>query len=616
MALTLAELNEKLIEQNTQQTEVLVDIKSNIGQLNSRMGMFAERFKSDRLREAEAEREANKNKRKDETDTTPYGKGKSTSEKKPLLDFLPEGGVFGLGAALARALPGFLIGRAIPAFLAKAFADEIADYIESATGSKTLGDAIYRGLNLGALGLLFGKKLGAIGFIAGALLDENNQRQLNLLGIELSTFGDSLAKMFGLDALPSFTEALQWVTKTFGNAIKFLTSGLSYLNILMKDNPTEFDEAQMEKDAEALKATIGDFGLGIGMLALAISPGGTLALALASVSAAFAVVKNSIRDLGKLAGITVSGALGTQKRQMAKFNASDIASLTDDEKTRLGKQGAFVKDGKLTDLFGKELSVEDTRSKLSSIGRESPFDEMINKSKYAKRFGMLKNIAKRLPYIGTLITSGTLASILMDKSLNEDQKMNAIAGLFGGVVGGLTAGAAGGMLLGLPGAVVGGAIGAFAGEWGGEQLAKWLLGDTSEDASAKGTKQRNKDLANRNAQGRMLDSTQAAINSIEAMPTAQKNPEILSTLEALKKQKADLLSGAMRIPDDVTTAPKMGAIGSAIKETTSGPVTDTGFRFYNSQQDNSVNISNPTEVVGGRTGSAHDWAASRYLGYT
>lgn len=616
MALTLAELNEKLIEQNTQQTEVLVDIKSNIGQLNSRMGMFAERFKSDRLRDAEAEREAKKNKGKDETDGGPYGKGKSPSEKKPLLDFLPEGGVFGLGAALARGLPGFLIGRAIPAFLAKAFADEIADYIESATGSKTLGDAIYRGLNLGALGLLISKKLGAIGFIAGALLDENNQRQLNLLGIELSTFGDNLAKMFGLDALPSFTEALQWVTKTFGNAIKFLSSGLSYLNILMKDNPTEFDEAQMKKDADALKATIGDFGLGIGMLALAISPGGTLALALASVSAAFAVVKNSIRDLGKLAGITVSGALGTQKRQMAKFNASDIASLTDDEKARLGKQGAFVKDGKLTDLFGKELSVEDTRSKLSGIGRESPFDEMINKSKYAKRFGMLKNIAKKLPYIGTLITSGTLASILMDKSLNEDQKMNAIAGLFGGVVGGLTAGAAGGLLLGLPGAIVGGAVGAFAGEWGGEQLAKWLLGDNVEDASAKGTAARNKDLANRNAQGRMLDSTQAAINSIESLPTAQKTPEILSSLEALKKQKSDLLSGAIRIPDDMATTPKMGAIGNAIRESTSAPAGDTGFRFFNSQQDNSVNIQNPTEVVGGRTGSAHDWAASRYLNYT
>lgn len=615
MALTLAELNEKLIEQNTQQTEVLVDIKSNIGQLNSRMGMFAERFKSDRLRDAEAEREAKKNKGKDETDGGPYGKGKLPSEKKPLLDFLPEGGVFGLGAALARALPGFLIGRALPAFLAKAFADEIADYIESATGSKTLGDAIYRGLNLGALGLLFGKKLGAIGFIAGALLDENNQKQLNLLGIELSTFGDNLAKMFGLDALPSFTEALQWVTKTFGNAIKFLSSGLSYLNILMKDNPTEFDEAQMKKDADILKSTIDDFGLGIGMLALAISPGGTLALALGSITAAFAVVKNSIRDLGKLAGITASGALGTQKRQMAKFNAADIASLTDDEKSRLGKQGAFVKDGKLTDLFGKELSVEDTRSKLSGIGKESPFDEMINKSKYAKRFGMLKKIGKSLPYIGTLVTSGTLASILMDKTLNDDQKMNAIAGLFGGVIGGLTAGAAGGLLLGLPGAIVGGAVGAFAGEWGGEQLAKWLLGDTSEDASAKGNAARNKDLANRNAQGKALDDTRVQINTLEALPAKQKTPAILEQLEALKKREAGLLSGAIRVPD-VATAPKMSAIGNAIKESTSTPYSDAGFRFFNSQQDNSVNISNPTEVVGGRTGSAHDWAASRYLGYS
>lgn len=613
MALTLAELNEKLIDQNTQQTEVLVDIKSNIGQLNTRMGSFAERFKSDRLREAEDKRESQQDQKTTNDGMRPAAGGES---RRRLFDSLPEGGVFGMGAALARALPGFLLGRAVPAFLAKAFADEIADYIESATGSKTIGDAVYRGLNLGALGLLFGKKLGAIGFVAGALLDENNKKQLNLLGIELTTFGDNLAKMFGLDALPSFTEALQWVTKTFGNAIKFLSTGLSYLNTLMKDNPTEFDEAKMKQDAEVLKDTIGDFGLGIGMLALAISPGGTLALALGSVTAAFALVKNSIRDLGKLAGITVSGALGTQKRQMAKFNTADIASLTDDEKARLGKQGAFVKDGKLTDLFGKELSVEDTRSKLSGIGRQSPFDDMVNKSKYAKRFGMLKSIAKKLPFIGTLITSGTLASILMDNSLTEDEKINAIGGLFGGVVGGLTAGAAGGLLAGLPGAVVGGVVGAISGEWGGEQLAKWLLGGNAEDTtSAKGAASRNRDLANRNAQGKALDDTQVQINTLEALPTAQKSQAILQQLEALKKQRADILSGAIRYPDDITTAPKMGAIGNAITESASTPVADTGFRFFN-QQDNSVSVSNPTEVYSGPTGTATDAIANRLLPYS
>ena len=157
-----------------QQTNILEQIASSSQGTVKKMGFLEFMIERRKLKDLEAEREAkNPGFFKKLTDKLTGDSGSGSGGKGfDLGSFLPAGGLFGAGAALAAALPKFLLKRALPALLAKAFADQIANYVESSTGSKELGDAIFRGLQTGPIGLLFGKKAGLLAFIGGALFDE------------------------------------------------------------------------------------------------------------------------------------------------------------------------------------------------------------------------------------------------------------------------------------------------------------------------------------------------------------------------------------------------------------------------------------------------------------
>lgn len=106
-------------------------------------------------------------------------------------------------------------------------------------------------------------------------------------------------------------------------------------------------------------------------------------------------------------------------------------------------------------------------------------------------FGRLVGIAKKIPALGTIITSGLAASIILDESIEPEEKVNQLGELFGSVLGGvggaalaakaagvigLTMGPVGGFITGLGGAVIGG----FAGGWAGRQIASYILGQEVE----------------------------------------------------------------------------------------------------------------------------------------
>ena len=104
----------------------------------------------------------------------------------------------------------------------------------------------------------------------------------------------------------------------------------------------------------------------------------------------------------------------------------------------------------------------------------------------APRFGKLLGMATKVPALGAIITSGLAASIILDDSIDQNQKVEELGGLFGSVLGGVGGAALGGAVAGAlglttgPGALLTGAagivLGGFAGDWAGRQIASHLLG--------------------------------------------------------------------------------------------------------------------------------------------
>lgn len=101
------------------------------------------------------------------------------------------------------------------------------------------------------------------------------------------------------------------------------------------------------------------------------------------------------------------------------------------------------------------------------------------------RAASLLSMGKKVPGLGAVISGGLLASILLDDSLDQDQKTEEVGALFGSVLGGVGGAAAGGLIAGAmglttgPGAILtglgGAVVGGFAGDWLGREAAEFLI---------------------------------------------------------------------------------------------------------------------------------------------
>ena len=468
---TLADVNSQLIKQNELQEEQnnLSALQAGaITGLASGLSSLINTFKSEEMDKLEEERERSKARAAVNTKSASSSGGK---EGGGLLDALgiaiPAGGLFGIASGLVSQLPKFLLGRALPALLAKMFADEIADYVESATGSKSLGDAIYRGLNLGALGLLVSKKLGVIGFFGGALLDQQNRDKLNQLGVTLGDFADKVAGFFGT-TLPDFQTAMAWVTETFGKAIDFLISGVGYLNLLMKEDKTAKDIEAMEGDLETLSSHVDEFALAIGGMALMFRR--TRKLLGSMVSGIFSATKAG----GKaLAGIGAGGAVA------AGTGAAATAAA-------MSREEMIKETGKMSNKQLAKLGFEKTAAGgiVQAGTNRAVSNEALKGALDMKAASKFPKMAKFLKFgpIGALLAGYDIYSILSQPGTVEE-KVASLSGVLAAVLGG-GGGAALGAAMGsvfpgpgtLIGGILGGGIGYFAGGSVGKGLAQYLLG--------------------------------------------------------------------------------------------------------------------------------------------
>lgn len=572
MSITLSDINEKLITQNQlqeAQSDILQNINVGISGVASNMSKFTERFKSDELRAKEREREQQQDESLDRPVVGTPIENKSTTPIKSLSDFLPAGGLFGIGQSLVAALPGFLLKRALPAFLAKAFADEIADYVESATGSKDLGDAIYRGLNLGALGFLISKKLGLIGFFAGALLDDDNKKKLESLGGELKTLGDNISDLIGVE-IPSFQEALSFVTNTFGGAIDAVAGAVTSLNALMGDD-TEENAKKLKEGSDQLAENATDLATTIGLLALMLSPRGTIGLAFAGISAAFAGIRAAAAKL-KPGGIT-------------NVNQKLPGVIVPD------KEGNVTsKDGKkfkATSPQGKMIIQASKDRAAKAMGAAAGMDpsKAVDVVKKYPRFGKLLGVLNGIPGANLAINAGMLAMILMDDKASADDKITAGGGFFTGLAGSTMGAALGTAIFPGLGTVAGGVGGFFLGDALGKYVMEWVLGKRDNIGAG----------------------IQKAIETDSSITTGEFGH--IDETSYSPTSSAGQTRGIT--PTTSQTAVTLAEANTVSRST----VGDGSFRFFN-QQDNSVSVSNPTEVYSGPTGAATDAIANRLLPYS
>lgn len=170
---TISNLVDQLKIQNdisNDQTEVLDSVKTSIDGLSTNLQSFISL--SERRSETEALRE-----REAQIEKSSKSSGGGSSG---FLNSLGAGGAFGLGALGVGSLAGLLLSRVLPVALMNAIGNQLAEYVETETGSKELGEAVYRALGFSSLGgLLFGKKGFLAGGIFGALLTDATKTEID-----------------------------------------------------------------------------------------------------------------------------------------------------------------------------------------------------------------------------------------------------------------------------------------------------------------------------------------------------------------------------------------------------------------------------------------------------
>ena len=342
------------------------------------------------------------------------------------------GGLLGFGKSLGLGL----LARGVPGLIATTLADEIGEYLEGATGSKELGDAVERAVSIGGIGLIFGKRFALIGAAVGVLLTEENQKKLGGLGKAASDLGEKIGKMFNVE-LPSANKIMTGISTTFGNAITSITKLL-------------------EGDFSGALNGVDDLLLTMAGLFTLFAPGKAVSLAFKALRAPFVAASAGVMAmLGK--------------------NKTDVNTLTNQAKTSTGKTGV-TKSGEKVKLNEKTGRYHNEKGKMVKAADVTKID---------KKFPRLGKLL-RIPGIAQAMAAYDVMGLLMAPG-DMRSKVDDLAGIFGGL-GGSVLGGIGGMALGTltgPAAVVmspilgalGGAGGYFFGDIVAKGLAQYLLGD-------------------------------------------------------------------------------------------------------------------------------------------
>ena len=371
------------------------------------------------------------------------------------------------------------------------------------------------------------------------------EKGLEFIGEALKKFGQSLKRIFvsffgdGKDKKGSFGEGIDQIMKeVFGEDYKkaewykslirtkgfFITLGTflgyigdGFMDIFNFITGNLVDENnQPVGRLKFLKDNIGEMATVLGLLAAFFAPSalfaGVYLLGTWTIFKPIQTAFNSLfRALGllgtqadELAGSVVARAGGGVRRSVkgARYRAASgkiYEALGDGKFRQVLASGGYGPELKGTAAKALERSIQ-SGSVLSqaqmSGGQTANRARLIDKyPRIAKLFtsGPGKALLRAIPFLGTVLTIGAGANILLSDA-PRDQKVKELGGLLFGTLGAsglMVVGAAGGTFLGGPlgtiiGGIVGGGLGYFAGDLVGRALAAYLLGGSGSSEAGMG----------------------------------------------------------------------------------------------------------------------------------
>ena len=309
---TLAEINDTLAEQN----DILYEVGGDISKMSSNIESFLTEMRGDKLDQLEAEREAANEQRRSDKQAIDIQKSvPSTAGLSNPFDLssfggigklFATGGLLGIGATIGKAL----LRRGLPALVLNTFADEIADYVESETGSKEIGDAVFRGIKFGSIGLLLGKKFGLIGAALGVILTDENRLKLG----EIEKSIKDLGLKFDVE-LPSLESIIKGTTKKVGESLDFVN-------------------ATLKGDLKGIEDNFAGFATTILGITALLAPGSLLRGAFKASKGSYNLIKGAMASKA-LADVATTGAgaipavsRGTMAARLAPFITNPVVLAT------------------------------------------------------------------------------------------------------------------------------------------------------------------------------------------------------------------------------------------------------------------------------------------------
>ena len=507
---TLADINKNLDDNE----KLLGDISENTSRTSRAIDRFVAFMEGKEYDDLENRREAGKKKAAEAAEPRRSSRGsesRSGSGRPGLFEnFDTRSLLTGAGlTALGTSLFGGLAKRGIPAAIAVTFADEIGNYIESATGQAELGAAAERATIGGAFGLMLGKRFALLGTILGAFATPDNLERIEGIGENLQTKFEEFNLKF-----PVMGDLFEKMQTMVGNGL----DGILALTAGDFDGFIEnFGESAALIGAMGLLIAPGPF---IGMLKALTKfgrgPLGKRFLAIGAAVAAGTFVFDKFFGEGDGPGtddIAGGAAIAATGGAAAYAGAKYLQSRRGPTPDEIAEQSA--RNSKMPKVVGTVGGKNVVRSKAGNLtiqGADGQAttqvvqDADLDKPKWWKRFPRLARFAA-FPGSGILFAAMDAvgaAQIMADPQATDKQKAEEIGGLIGGVLGaggfaklgailGGAAGTAGfpgvGTLLGgAAGSALLGTAGYFFGNSMGRDLMSWFMGtgDGTENAGKRG----------------------------------------------------------------------------------------------------------------------------------
>lgn len=455
--MSLQAISDQLNDQNKEllsQGEVMKENNTQLETLNRNFSNFLIKLESNETDELESQAEERLEKsRKRQATARPKTGGNMFGNVENTLMGL---GIPGMGALLGKGLVGGLVRGGLAFIMAEA----VADYLNSQGFSEEVTDAVGRGLTGYGILRIFGKRLGAIGLIGGALATPENieatKTQLTKLTesfeIGWGKFSTWFDGVFGVEGLiPTTDEIVAKINNIVGDSF-------TGLNALLRGDVT----------SEDFYKNLGDMAISFTALALMLKPGGTLRIlsrSIGKLAAGAAALSGLNAAAGSIAPPGTTGGAGGGGAPKANLDRGQLTQQAGKLSAKqLSAEGLYkAKDGAIMD------------KKTNQIVTNERLNSAVTNTQTASKFPRVAKFL-RAPGIGYLFGAYDLYSILSSPG-SVESKIAPLAGVLSAVLGsggGAMLGAALGSVFPGPGNLIGGALGGIIGYLGAEAVGKGL----------------------------------------------------------------------------------------------------------------------------------------------